>query len=304
MNHHSAVTLRLREGFRGQILYVIPRTILQQLAAHPLLHAVLATDIGWYPHARYHYCDRPNGAPENILIYCMEGAGWYEIGGVRQTLAANEAVILPAMAPHLYGAAERDPWSIYWVHFTGIEGDYYAQIPPAGTHKLSVDPQCGQELVSLFRQCYGSFVGGFVLPRLIHASKLVNHLLAELFYNNAAFSPSMRTSRFHSLEPVFSFLIENLHRPVTLAEMAGQVDLSESQFSYTFRQQTGQSPVAYFNQLKMQHACMLLILTQLSIKEIAHEVGCVDPYYFSRLFKKIVGIAPSEYREMPAGQKP
>ncbi len=75
MNHHSAVTLRLREGFRGQILYVIPRTILQQLAAHPLLHAVLATDIGWYPHARYHYCDRPNGAPENILIYCMEGAG-------------------------------------------------------------------------------------------------------------------------------------------------------------------------------------------------------------------------------------
>jgi AraC-like DNA-binding protein len=91
---------------------------------------------------------------------------------------------------------------------------------------------------------------------------------------------------------------------VSLAEMAGQVDLSASQFSYTFRQQTGQSPLAYFNQLKMQHACMLLTVTQLSVKEIAHQVGCADPYYFSRLFKKIVGSSPSEYREPPASQKP
>jgi YesN/AraC family two-component response regulator len=45
-------------------------------------------------------------------------------------------------------------------------------------------------------------------------------------------------------------------------------------------------------------------VTQLSVKEIAHQVGCADPYYFSRLFKKIVGSSPSEYREPPASQKP
>ncbi len=304
MNHHSSVSIRLRDGFRGQILFVIPRTIVQQLSVHPLLRSLTATDIGWYPNARYHYCARPVGAPEHILIYCTEGTGWYELDGTRSVLGADEAVVLPANIPHIYGASERDPWSIYWVHFTGLEGDYYAQIPPGNTHKLTVDAQCGLELVRLFRQCYGSFVGGFVLPRLIHASKLVNHILGELFYNNPAFSSNMRTSRFHSLEPVLAFLVENLHRPVGLAEMASLADLSQSQFSYTFRQQTGQPPLTYFNQLKIQHACTLLTVTQLSINEIAGELGFTDSYYFSRLFKKIIGVPPSEYRHSTIKAKP
>ncbi|HQY90292.1 MAG: AraC family transcriptional regulator [Caldilinea sp.] len=304
MNHQSSVSIRLRDGFRGQILYVIPRSIVQQLSVHPLLRSIAATDIGWYPNARYHYCERPVGAPEHILIYCTEGTGWYELEGARYMLDADEAVVLPANIPHIYGASERDPWSIYWVHFTGLEGDYYAQIPPGDTHRLTVDPQCGVELVKLFRQCYGSFVGGFVLPRLIHASKLVNHILGELFYNNPAFSSNMRTSRFHSLESVFAFLVDNLCRPVSLAEMASQADLSESQFSYTFRQQTGHPPLAYFNQLKMQHACMLLTVTHLSIHEIAGEIGVADSYYFSRLFKKIIGVSPSEYRNSIIKTKP
>ena len=296
MNHHSAVSVRIREGFRGQILYVIPRTMLQQLAAHPLLHSMLPTDIGWYPEARYHYCERPEGAAEHILIYCTCGAGWYELDQVRYPLEAGEALILPAGTPHVYGASERDPWSIHWVHFTGLEGDCFAQMPPEQTHKLAVAPPCGTAIEALFRQCYGSLWGGFVLPRLVYGAKLVHHLLAELIYNNAAFSPNLRTSRFHSLEPTFAYLVQNLHAPLSLAEMAAQAGLSESQFSHLFKQQTGHAPLAYFIQLKMQHACSLLTLTQLSIKEIGHEVGYTDSYYFSRLFKKIIGVAPTLYR--------
>lgn len=299
MDHNSAVSLRLREGFRGQILYVIPRNILQQLAAHPLLHSLLATDIGWYPEARYHYCERPDGAAEHILIYCTGGSGWYEVDRVRHPLVAGEGIILPARTPHVYAASEQSPWSIHWVHFTGLEGDFLAKVPPEHTHRLAVDPECGAAVEALFRQCYGSFWGGFVLPRLVYGSKLVHHLVAELLYNNRAFSPSLRTSRFHSLEPTFAYFIQNLHAPLSLAEMAAQAGLSESQFSHLFKQQTGHSPLAYFIHLKMQHACSLLTMTQLSIKEIALEIGYTDCYYFSRLFKKTVGVSPSDYRASP-----
>lgn len=303
MDHDLALSLRMREGFRGQILHVIPRPMVQQLAAHPLLHSLLTTDIGWYPEARYHYVERPEGAAEHILIYCVQGAGWYEVAGSRHVLETDEAVVLPAGIPHAYGAAMVNPWSIHWVHFTGIEGDYYAQLPPSATHKLTVDSRCGAELSRLFNQCYGSFVGGFVLPKLIHASKLVAHILAELFYNNAAFSPNMRTSRFHSLAPTFAYLAENLHTTLTLAEMAAHAGLSESQFSHLFKRQTGHSPIAYFNQLKMQHACTLLTITQLSIKEVAHALGYTDAYYFSRLFKQHIGVAPRQFRsELSAGK--
>lgn len=303
MDHDLPLSLRLREGFRGQVLYVIPRPMVQQLAAHPLLHSLLTTDVGWYPEARYHYVERPAGAAEHILIYCVQGAGWYEAAGKRHGLEAHEAVVLPAHVAHAYGASTLAPWSIHWVHFTGIEGDYYARLPPSSTHKLSVDPRCGAELGRLFQECYGSFVGGFMLPRLIHASKLVAHILAELFYHNAAFSPSMRTSRFHSLAPTFAYLAENLHTPLTLAEMAAHAGLSESQFSHLFKQQTGHSPIAYFNQLKMQHACSLLTITELSVKEVAHALGYSDAYYFSRLFKQHIGVAPRQFRsELTAGK--
>jgi AraC-like DNA-binding protein len=303
MDHDLALSLRMREGFRGQILHVIPRPMVQQLAAHPLLRSLLTTDVGWYPTARYHYVERPEGAPEHILIYCAHGSGWYEVAGERHVLDAGEAVVLPVGIAHRYGASEQNPWSIHWVHFTGIEGDYFALLPPSNTHKLSVDPQCGEELSRLFGHCYSSFVGGFVLPRLIHASKLVTAILAELFYNNAAFSPALRTSRFHSLASTFAFLKEKLHTTVTLAEMAAHAGLSESQFSHLFKQQTGHSPIAYFNQLKMQHACTLLTITQLSVKEVAHALGFADAYYFSRLFKQHIGVAPREFRSEPGANK-
>jgi len=275
-----------------------------QLTAHPLLHALLTTDIGWYPDARYHYVERLDGASEHILMYCVQGSGWYTVEGAHHLLAAGEAVILPAGLPHSYGASEGSPWSIHWVHFTGIEGDHYALIPPAATHKLSVDPRCGAELNRLFSQCYSSFVGGFVLPKLIHASKLVNHLLAELFYNNAAFAPTMRTSRFHSLAATFAYLTENLHTTLTLAQMAAHAGLSESQFSHLFKQQAGHSPLAYFNQLKMQHACTLLAITQMSVRQVAHELGYADAYYFSRLFKQHIGVAPRQFRSEVGVNKP
>lgn len=77
--------------------------------------------------------------------------------------------------------------------------------------------------------------------------------------------------------------------------------MSVSHFSERFRRQTGQSPMAYFIHLRMRLACRLLDLSGKSVKTVALEVGYRDPYYFSRLFKKSMGLAPEKYREIKKG---
>ena len=54
----------------------------------------------------------------------------------------------------------------------------------------------------------------------------------------------------------------------------------------------------YFSNLKIQKSCQYLYFTDLSIKEICREVGFDDPYYFSRMFKKLMGMAPSKYKAL------
>ncbi|MBV4004894.1 helix-turn-helix transcriptional regulator, partial [Bacteroides thetaiotaomicron] len=57
----------------------------------------------------------------------------------------------------------------------------------------------------------------------------------------------------------------------------------------------------YFNLLKMQQACLLLDTTDMKINQICYKIGIEDTYYFSRLFSKIMGMSPREYRKSKKG---
>lgn len=291
--------IRIREGFKDQILYVVPRSLLPRFTEHPLVHTLIPTDIGYFPNARFHYCERAKGTGEHILLLCVSGSGSYDINGVTGTLQQNQAVLIPRKTPHSYWAADTAPWSIYWVHFTGSNADFFAHQLAGGEHALDVDAHAMATLQPLFAECCSALMTGFVLERMIYASQTLHHLLGCLFFNNRAFSPTLQTSRFHNLDLTLAFLEQNVHRSLTLAEMAKHADLSPSHFSRLFKEQTSYSPMDYFIHLKMQHACQMLFLTRMPVREIAFELGYEDPCYFSRLFKKFVGASPIQYRKQP-----
>ncbi|KAA3660250.1 MAG: AraC family transcriptional regulator [Chloroflexi bacterium] len=291
--------IRILEGFANQHLYRLPRPILERWGNHPLLQSMMPTDIGWFPHARYHYCKRAAGAPEHILIFCVDGEGWFEVDGVTRPVYANQAFFIPQDMPHAYGSSEEAPWSIHWTHFVGAESGVYVNQVPEEEHRLLVDEACRIRLEQLFQQCYEVLQEGFVLNRLIHAAKILQHLFGEMFYNNLAFSPYQRTNRFRSIEPTLRYLRQNIDQSLTLTDIANHAGLSKPHFSRIFKNQTGYSPMDYFIHLKVQKASSLLVLTEMTVREIALVVGYGDPYYFSRLFKKVVGISPSAVRKQP-----
>jgi AraC-like DNA-binding protein len=294
-------TVRKRDGFLGQIQFVVPGPILERTAKHILVSSLHPTDIGWYPKARHHFRQRDAGAEQNILILCTRGSGWFEIGGHRHTLQGNQALLIPRGMPHTYAANERQPWTIQWVHFLGEDAPYFCTLLKPGSQVVPVAPELMPRLERLFADAYDALASGFTQQGIICAAQAMRHMLGLLFFNNAAFHPETKAASTESLERTLQFMRERVDAVLTVAEIARQAGLSVTHFSRLFRQHTGFAPMDYFIHLKMQRACRFLTLTPLSVKEIASRIGYEDPYYFSRLFRKVMGVPPAEYRKSKLG---
>lgn len=295
-------TIQLRDGFAGQDMYVIPRPILAQAGHHPLIRSIYPTDIGWFPNASHHYRHRPNGAGQDHLMLCVGGHGYAEIGGVTAHLQAGELLIIPRDVPHLYRAADDDPWSTYWMHFLGDDAAYYLERIPTPGQSVPVDKDAETEAARLFQDCLGALSDGYGTPNMIYAAQSAQHILSLLLFRNRSMPEDRRIAqRRRRLEHTLEYMQAHVRENLRLQDFARAAGLSVSHFSEMFRAQTGQSPMAYFIHLRVRLACRMLDLTDKPVKAVASEVGYKDPYYFSRVFKRAMGIAPDKYRAVKKG---
>lgn len=123
------------------------------------------------------------------------------------------------------------------------------------------------------------------LVLLLLQSKNISSIL-ELISN--LYSPK----KVHLKEVIKLHLYSNL----TIEELAKLCNLSISSFKRQFKKEFKDSPNNYINSQRIQKAKKLLSITNLSISEIAYQVGFNDPLYFTRSFKKKIGSTPTQYR--------
>lgn len=97
-------------------------------------------------------------------------------------------------------------------------------------------------------------------------------------------------------ERAAKYIFKNYSKSLTLKDVAAYVNLSPTYFSKKFMLDTGFGFNEYLSNVRMQHACELLIHTKKAITEIAFLCGYNDSNYFGDVFKKTKGISPSNYR--------
>jgi AraC-like DNA-binding protein len=94
-----------------------------------------------------------------------------------------------------------------------------------------------------------------------------------------------------------AYIHENYAEPISRTDLARHVALSEDYLTACFRKELGVTPIAYLNRYRVHQARQLLTGTNKTITEIALSVGFSDSSYFSRVFRREVGLSPEAYRQ-------
>ncbi len=288
------------EGFPGQRIVVLPRTVAARARRQPLLTNLFPTDVGYFPRARGHWRERPAGVDQAIFIYCTKGAGWCEIKGKQHKVHPGELLVVPPNTAHVYGADESRPWTIHWFHAQGnLVGAFLNELEITVDHPVVYIGDDAQ-LLALFEEVLDVVEHGYAPLQLIYAAQTLAHLLAAMIrHNREGYHEQPGTHQ--KVAQTIAYMKQHLNQTLKLDALSAVASLARSQYTALFKQQTGYAPIDYFIRLKMHRACQLLDTTQSSVKVIAASLGYEDPLYFSRVFRAVNETSPQAYRQKRKG---
>ena len=290
--------LKIKEGFKGERLISLPLFAIEKFKKDELGKELYLTNIGYFPNAEYHYCRREAAnSTDYILIYCVKGEGWLEYNGKKLKVAEDQFFIIPQGMSHAYGSSKGKPWSIYWIHFNGKKAGYFSKgfdIP----QDMPYNSQSRfKNKIDLFEEIFSTLQSESSTEQMSYATSVFFHFLGIIKCSNSGKKESEAIKESSIIDTSLKFMRENLHKHLSLRNMAEHVNLSVSYFSRIFIAQIGTSPSKYLAQLRMEKACHYLEETEMKVNQISPLVGFDDPLYFSRLFTNYLKLSPTQYRE-------
>ena len=102
---------------------------------------------------------------------------------------------------------------------------------------------------------------------------------------------------FKEMSEVVQYINDNFNEPIEVTKLADIAGLSISQFDRRFKKVFGQSPLKYITKTRIDAACVQLDKTHNSITQIAYKTGFSDHSYFTKVFSKLIGTTPAQYRK-------
>ena len=271
----------------------VANQVLLELCKHPLTKSLYTTAIGYYPKAKSHEMKRSEH-DDFILIYCVDGKGYLTLDDSKQPIKAGELFIMQPNTPHAYQANEEQAWTVYWCHFQGEQAQnffdytYIQQSSPIIRNMTDID------FLQAFRELIETVRDNAQLSGFIHASNLFRHILTKIVL---LVKQGDKYENGLSIPKIQQYMRTNINKHINLEELAVLCHCSKYHFARQYQLLVGISPLKHFIELKMEHACFLLEQTSLSMSEIASQLGYDDALYFSRVFRKVLGLSPSAYRK-------
>lgn len=279
-------------------LIVIAPNFIEMMHGNLLTGDLYLTSIGYVAHTPCHFIHDSQGIADYMLLYCRIGKGYVEVGKAKHRLMPNQYIILPPHVRYRYYADAQDPWSLYWIQFSGAKAIHFAHVllvPTAATVEANSH---FEERTLLFEEIYNALDRGIDLSTLNYVNACLFYYLNSLLYIEHMQSvPRIFVQNDSCVNLAKQFMNRHIEENLTVSELAAYVGYSPSCFYRKFVKESGVAPIQYFIQLKMNTAATMLIKTNLSIAQIAQKVGYQDYFYFLRVFKKCFAITADKFRK-------
>lgn len=216
----------------------------------------------------------------NGFIFCSKGELHYSMNGKKHICNQQHVILAPKGCD--YDLLVESASHTFVIDFELNEGIFKEMY----SFTINESESYWHEYLNMEKRIFG--LASYKLTNLSVLYDITAHINSYGYY----------VKKYKIIENSERFLEENLYNSkISIQEIADQSNISEVYFRRLFKEKYGISPMRYINVNRLKRAKNLLIEDEMSISEISQYCGFLDGYSFSRVFKKWVGISPSEYKK-------
>lgn len=232
-----------------------------------------------------------------IIHYIHSGKGYFRLGDKEYNLKEGEGFFIHPDVVSYYRADSEDPWHYSWVNFHGSKADYCLN-----KACISVDsPILSYNDTSFIADCFSEFmktkncVKSKEIKLLSLLLKLLSFLIDEAPDNTIVLEEN--TIKESYVKTAVEFIQINYSKKIKITDIAQHIGIDSKYLCSLFKSSLNVSPYQYLLNVRIHKAGELLKNENISIGDISRSVGYEDPLLFSKMFKKIKGASPSDYRK-------
>ncbi len=235
-----------------------------------------------------------------LCFLVLEGRGKLMYEGQTYFLEQGDVVFIDCRKPysHSTGEQEKELWILRWCHFYGASLPFiYEKYRERGGRPV-IRPGSAKVYDELLKDLYVTASSDdYIRDMRINEklSMLLTCLMGESWHPG---EHREGYARKRDIRQVKNYLDENYHQKITLESAAELFYINKHYLARLFKEQYGITFTAYLQQVRITYAKRMLRFTDKKIEEIGRECGVGELAYFGRVFKKIEGISPGEYRKI------
>lgn len=250
-------------------------------------------EVGYLP-ADFAGYTRQDAFDSYLISFVLKGRGSITAKGTEYRLCEGQCLFTECNSERIFKCDTDEPWEMLWLHFNGNSAPYYYELF-AHSEPCVFMPQSINDFASILFQIIANNGSETPNSEIINA-KLITDIITKMISNPSVYGP-VDTYR-SQMKSVKDYIDIHFTEDINLDGISEAFYINKYYLTREFKKEYHETIFQHIINRRIEYAKELLLLTDKTIEEITFLSGFNDQSYFSRQFKKIVGITSLNYRRM------